>query len=90
METSKELKQRMEALSHREWDLPVIKERFYSLVENGIPKKPISREGAIGIKTKSWIGCGAGRKNIVISPVVAPKVHLWHCWRNLDWVIWRS
>jgi len=41
---SKELNERMEILSRREWDLPAIEKRFKNLVENGIPKKCLNRQ----------------------------------------------
>ncbi|MEW6186000.1 MAG: C-GCAxxG-C-C family protein [Thermodesulfobacteriota bacterium] len=44
MEPSQELKERIEVLAQRQWDLPDIKKRFDLLVEKGIPQKPIDRE----------------------------------------------
>jgi C_GCAxxG_C_C family probable redox protein len=50
MDISPELKERMEVLAKRNWDLPGIKKRFDHLVEKGILPKQFSREEILGDK----------------------------------------
>ncbi|MBU2643666.1 C-GCAxxG-C-C family protein [bacterium] len=46
------LDRRMEALSHRKWDLPAIEKRFRNLEKNGIPKKQIDQAAILRDKEK--------------------------------------